>query len=361
MLLLARSRRRAFSLVELLVVIAIIAVLIGLLLPAVQATREAANRSHCGNNLHQLAVAAHNYHQTHGTLPKYFENPGATSAPVAGSWLALMLPFIEQDAVYRKMYDDFAATGFQTNQTTQVSAGTPPSGTQTTTTVTVPPTPGAPYNGYLYGGTPGYSYTVTTWSNPGTPAVYLTVNHGIWLDGVHDAIYKILICPSDPSERIPGLVYGGYWGATSYAANWNAWGNGIGGLPTAYNTPPQRLSNMSDGTSNTVLFGEHYQICDRLERIALYSWYYHCFGLNWYGEGNTLMFQVRPKALNYYDCPPPERNILCCDNWRAQTGHTSMMVAMADASVRPVSGSISQSTWDHAMLPRDGETLGSDW
>ena len=100
-----RSRRRGFTLIELLVVIAIIAVLIGLLLPAVQKVREAASRSSCQNNLHQLALACFNYESANNTLPPGSGSlaPGASSAP---SLLALILPYIEQANLYNQIHFD---------------------------------------------------------------------------------------------------------------------------------------------------------------------------------------------------------------------------------------------------------------
>src|SRR5437899_1968241 len=113
------SRRRAFTLIELLVVIAIIAVLIGLLLPAVQKVREAAARAKCMNSLKQLGIAAHNYHDVNKTFPPAVQlaSPPANgtsfmcSAYISGlgakafgpGWCVLLLPYIEQDPLYRSV------------------------------------------------------------------------------------------------------------------------------------------------------------------------------------------------------------------------------------------------------------------
>jgi prepilin-type N-terminal cleavage/methylation domain-containing protein/prepilin-type processing-associated H-X9-DG protein len=97
-------RRAAFTLIELLVVIAIIAILIGLLLPAVQKIREAANRMKCTNNLKQLVLGLHNHHDAEGEFPAALEinyAPGTTTE-VRHSWTPRILPYIEQDNLYKK-------------------------------------------------------------------------------------------------------------------------------------------------------------------------------------------------------------------------------------------------------------------
>jgi prepilin-type N-terminal cleavage/methylation domain-containing protein len=113
---LLRRKRQAFTLVELLVVIAIIGVLVALLLPAVQAAREAARRSSCQNKIRQLAIGLHNHHDTMNKLPPGAENqvyirPDPTNARTlinGTSWIVYILPFIEQQNLYERYYFDKA-------------------------------------------------------------------------------------------------------------------------------------------------------------------------------------------------------------------------------------------------------------
>ena len=326
-------RRSGFTLIELLVVIAIIALLIGMLLPAVQKVREAASRMQCTNNLKQLGIAVHAFSGANNTLPTYFgvypgddgsvypDWPASNKLKMYGSWFAHLMPYVEQDNVYKTTMNDITTSGWNQPH------------------YTIPPS-------YLTGGLVYLTYNGHTYIYQSTIASGGSgyVVDGIWIDGIHEATFKVLQCPSDPTAE-KGRVYGGYWGATNYLANFNAWSKNSYGLWSS----PVSFASFTDGTSNTVLFGEGYATCDTIGRIALYSWFYHNFGLDWYQQPNTLMFQDRPAVKD-------------CDNWRAQSGHTGgMNICLGDGSVRHISASISQMTWTSALLPSDGVPLGPDW
>ncbi|CAN5367278.1 hypothetical protein BH11PLA2_BH11PLA2_47570 [soil metagenome] len=374
------SRRTAFTLIELLVVIAIIAILIGLLLPAVQKVREAANRAKCQNNLHQLVTAAHNFENAHGTLPSYFGVYPARNNSTAnytgakspyGSWFAHLMPYVEQTGLYDQLMDEIGTSGFNTNQTT---GGT--GGTSTTVTMT------KIKNGVTY----TYTTSTTTGGTSGTTAV-----HGVWVPTVQGSTFPVLTCLADPSLT-PTRKFSS-WGLTSYLANWNAWGNSVGDGVTpcgpdwspgnlGHFAAPQKLITIRDGLANTILFAEAYQVCDNLGRYAMYSANYHNYGITpslnnavfsgspdypttpvtrGNGMPNVLMFQQRPEPL-------PNTNTRCqngadcCDNWRAQAIHTGgINVALADGSVKVIRKGVSQETWGRLMLPRDGQSVGSDW
>jgi prepilin-type N-terminal cleavage/methylation domain-containing protein/prepilin-type processing-associated H-X9-DG protein len=233
------SRRQGFTLVELLVVMAIIAILIGLLLPAVQKVREAAARTTCGNNLHQLAIAAANYDATNQVLP-----PGSDLQQVG--CLVYLLPYIEQDARFNNFSFALAATGQPYNRD---PLNKPPN-----TGTNVIPRPPAIY------GCEGNMKILQCPSAP-APESYVTVLVAVDY-GVQGVDYNQFAPPGPPEPGThwytgaPGnlvmgrtnyLGMGGYYAPSIFPQN--------AGLFTFKSK--NALGRVPDGTSNTILFGEY--------------------------------------------------------------------------------------------------------
>ncbi|WP_020474383.1 DUF1559 domain-containing protein [Zavarzinella formosa] len=200
--------RRGFTLIELLVVIAIIAILIGLLLPAVQKIREAANRMSCSNNLKQIALAMHGYHDANGKFPKGCSVSDTDGSAWGSSWKVYILPYIEQDNIWNKW------------QHTSSSGYTNANNTSTTTPLV-------------------HNTTIKPYRCPSSviPAFYASSNN-------NGAIEMM-------------TSYTGISGST-IDSGVNA-GNGYGpnsGTGFLFPNSTQTFASISDGSSNTMMIGE---------------------------------------------------------------------------------------------------------
>lgn len=220
-----RRVRSGFTLIELLVVIAIIAVLIALLLPAVQQAREAARRSQCKNNLKQLGLALHNYHDSHGVFP-YAQTPCCSGGH---TWVELILPYIDQAPMYN-----------QINFNLDITSGTSTTG-----------------NRSLIEGRK-FSFVACP-SNPEADRLQTKLSENFWLVDFPTQGLGYVPCAGSilPDSRTPDCPSSEGYCITEATVSW-------GGLPTAakgpgmFNRGPTstRLRDVTDGTSNVFMLGE---------------------------------------------------------------------------------------------------------
>jgi len=241
----ARSRPRGFTLIELLVVIAIIAILIALLLPAVQQAREAARRTQCKNNLKQIALALHNYHDTTNRFPYGAALYGAGGSRTWGNWRTLILPYLEQGPTYNSVQSslgqywvDYLPTiqkgGGQFNQKLYDAHVTP------IAAYSCPSEP-APRN-------PGYSETNANW-----PSEMLCPNESASSSYVGSAgantagacaTYTLCNGSNCPCQTVN-------WGFQSLGP-----GDKFSGVFEQAGKYSCNIAHITDGTSNTLLLGE---------------------------------------------------------------------------------------------------------
>jgi prepilin-type N-terminal cleavage/methylation domain-containing protein len=237
----SRHSPSGFTLIELLVVIAIIAVLIGLLLPAVQRARESASRTECTNKLHQLGIAVQKYHDDYGFLPVNTQiNWTANSA--SWSWLARILPYIEEEALYQQL-------GVATN----TPIGNP---TARAAMATVVKKFLCPSDSYSWTGTRTNEFNIGTASGINPPFVVGMTNYK-GVSGANWGIDNGLGVPN-PNPTTKPKTFNTLWpnGSPANQFDYQGLDHGDGIFYRTDYRRPLKITGIRDGTTNTFMIGE---------------------------------------------------------------------------------------------------------
>lgn len=331
---LSRQIRRGFTLVELLVVIAIIAVLVGLLLPAIQKVREAANRSKCQSNLRQVGLAMHSHHDNKGVMPPQWGEvgPNTVDGYIHGSSFYHILPFIEQNTVFEMGKGRSTSTGRIRYYSWEDGAW--------------PPTP----------------------DNPNQTTTPAATNTNAFRQPI-----RIYACPSDPSMPATGLQ--GTEGVASYASNFQVFGIPLSTVTTpgtvgSWNASPKLPDSFADGTSQTIMITERASRSGKVSAANLAngyanaSWTSANYNMRWgYSTDITAaVFGAFAQGANADALPQIQEVAANVDPTRPNTGHSGgINVCLGDASVKFVGRTVSPTTWWAACTPNGKDIVGGDW
>jgi prepilin-type N-terminal cleavage/methylation domain-containing protein/prepilin-type processing-associated H-X9-DG protein len=304
------SARRGVTLIELLLVVAVIAVLIGLLLPGVQKAREASARAACANNLKQIGLAAHNYHDAHGYLPysTTYENEGGPPPYTGRGWTLEVLPFLEQNALFDQL-----------EPTRAVDFGSGPAALDGDTARPSVTTPLALFR------CPSDTYPspITTLQFQWDPKPVAVTNYkGVIGDtqmGGTASIHTGTMPDCHTTVGCNGLFY-----RNSYREK-------------------QRLAGVTDGTSNTLMIGE--DLPEQNDHSGLY-----------YANGDYASCHA---PLNYMPDPPTPADWWNVMSFRSRHPQGANF-CRADGAVRFVRDRIDHPTYRAACTKNGGEVPGLD-
>jgi len=331
----ARLRRRnGFTLIELLVVIAIIAVLIGLLLPAVQKVREATARTQCMNNLKQIGLAVHDFADANGKVPNawlyQWNGFGGNSANRdATTMWHVILPYLEQDALYKLGTN---ANPVVANWYMRLWCSMPPVGGVSVKTYVCPSDPGPL-------ATTGFTWAFNGWPDPYPETEPATSNYAANVM-VFDPSNNRTLVNSMPDGLSNTVIVGHRMRWCDASVVW-----GGGGAYTAWGLHQLETGNMRDHG----YFGMPTYNALRGSNVTRQ---------NEYGVPAARMDFWESSTVPFYANPPAGY----CQPHVPTSPHTGAMICgLGDGSVRSVSTGVTGTTWRNACIPDDGNVLGSDW